>query len=272
MASRRPAPCTAAPCLPCRPCCCQPWPHASPARAAGPPSPCSPPPASRTPSATWARLWQGRRAPGAAHLVRQLLHPGAADRAGGARPGVRLRGRAMGRLAASPRPARPRHPAGRADQQPGAGRAPRRPAPGGGRRGPRPGRPARPRRPARRGGPGARAGRHLRPAGAHPARPVGRRRTPPGPRRGRARRAAAGGARRGPRRHRLCDGRGGEPRSGGGRRLPRRVRTTPISYPFALVQGGDTAEARAFLRFLSSPPAQAVFTRRGFGLADAAPG
>ncbi len=46
----------------------------------------------------------------------------------------------------------------------------------------------------------------------------------------------------------------------------------PISYPFALVQGGDTAEARAFLRFLSGPEARAVFTRRGFGLADAALG
>ena len=40
----------------------------------------------------------------------------------------------------------------------------------------------------------------------------------------------------------------------------------PISYPVALVKGGDSAEARAFLAFLSGPQARAVFERRGFGL------
>ena len=46
----------------------------------------------------------------------------------------------------------------------------------------------------------------------------------------------------------------------------------PITYPFALVQGGDTPEARAFLQFLSGPEARAVFVKRGFGIADAKAG
>ena len=40
----------------------------------------------------------------------------------------------------------------------------------------------------------------------------------------------------------------------------------PITYPFALVKGGDTPEARAFLAFLAGPQARPVFERRGFGL------
>ena len=38
----------------------------------------------------------------------------------------------------------------------------------------------------------------------------------------------------------------------------------PVSYPFAVVKSGDTPDARALLQFLSSPPARAVFTQRGF--------
>ena len=38
----------------------------------------------------------------------------------------------------------------------------------------------------------------------------------------------------------------------------------PVSYPFALVKSGDTAEARALLAFLAGPQARAVFMRRGF--------
>ena len=40
----------------------------------------------------------------------------------------------------------------------------------------------------------------------------------------------------------------------------------PITYPFALVKGGDTAEARDFLGFLDTGPAKAAFEKRGFGL------
>lgn len=39
---------------------------------------------------------------------------------------------------------------------------------------------------------------------------------------------------------------------------------SPITYPFAVVRGGDNADARAFLAFLTGPQAQAVFTKRGF--------
>lgn len=39
---------------------------------------------------------------------------------------------------------------------------------------------------------------------------------------------------------------------------------TPITYPFAIPRAGDSAAARAFLAFLSTPEAQAAFTRRGF--------
>ncbi len=38
----------------------------------------------------------------------------------------------------------------------------------------------------------------------------------------------------------------------------------PVSYPFAVTKSGDTAEARALLQFLTSPPARAVFAQRGF--------
>jgi molybdate transport system substrate-binding protein len=38
----------------------------------------------------------------------------------------------------------------------------------------------------------------------------------------------------------------------------------PVSYPFAVVKSGDTADARALLTFLTSPPARAVFVQRGF--------
>jgi molybdate transport system substrate-binding protein len=38
----------------------------------------------------------------------------------------------------------------------------------------------------------------------------------------------------------------------------------PVSYPFAATKSGDTAEARALLKFLSGPQAHAVFVQRGF--------
>jgi molybdate transport system substrate-binding protein len=38
----------------------------------------------------------------------------------------------------------------------------------------------------------------------------------------------------------------------------------PITYPFAIVRGNDSPEARAFLAFLASPEALAVFERFGF--------
>jgi len=38
----------------------------------------------------------------------------------------------------------------------------------------------------------------------------------------------------------------------------------PVSYPFAVTKSGDTPEARAFLDFLTSPTARAVFVQRGF--------
>jgi molybdate transport system substrate-binding protein len=38
----------------------------------------------------------------------------------------------------------------------------------------------------------------------------------------------------------------------------------PVSYPFAVIKSGDTPEARAFLAFLTSPPARAIFVQRGF--------
>lgn len=41
----------------------------------------------------------------------------------------------------------------------------------------------------------------------------------------------------------------------------------PIVYPFAVVRGGDTAEARAFMAFLSAPTSAAAFRARGFGVA-----
>ncbi len=38
----------------------------------------------------------------------------------------------------------------------------------------------------------------------------------------------------------------------------------PVTYPFAMVKGGDTPEARAFYGFLSGPQARTVFQQRGF--------
>ena len=40
----------------------------------------------------------------------------------------------------------------------------------------------------------------------------------------------------------------------------------PIVYPAALVAGRDTEKGRAFLKFLTSPEAKAVFERYGFGV------
>lgn len=40
----------------------------------------------------------------------------------------------------------------------------------------------------------------------------------------------------------------------------------PISYPMAGIKGGQTKEAKAFLKFLRSKPAVAVFTRMGFSI------
>lgn len=38
----------------------------------------------------------------------------------------------------------------------------------------------------------------------------------------------------------------------------------PITYPFAVTKGGDTADARAFLAFMTTPAAREVLIRRGF--------
>jgi molybdate transport system substrate-binding protein len=38
----------------------------------------------------------------------------------------------------------------------------------------------------------------------------------------------------------------------------------PITYPFAVTKAGDTADARAFLGFLSTPAAREAWIRRGF--------
>jgi molybdate transport system substrate-binding protein len=38
----------------------------------------------------------------------------------------------------------------------------------------------------------------------------------------------------------------------------------PISYPFAVIRLGDTAEARALMSFLAAAPARQVFVRHGF--------
>lgn len=38
----------------------------------------------------------------------------------------------------------------------------------------------------------------------------------------------------------------------------------PITYPFALVKAGDSAEARALLAFIAGPQARAVFLAKGF--------
>jgi molybdate transport system substrate-binding protein len=40
----------------------------------------------------------------------------------------------------------------------------------------------------------------------------------------------------------------------------------PITYPFAVIRTGDTAEARALLGFLAGPDARAIFTSRGFSV------
>lgn len=41
-----------------------------------------------------------------------------------------------------------------------------------------------------------------------------------------------------------------------------------ITYPFALIKGGDDADARALLAFMTGPEARAVFTKRGFSPAE----
>jgi molybdate transport system substrate-binding protein len=41
-----------------------------------------------------------------------------------------------------------------------------------------------------------------------------------------------------------------------------------ITYPFALIKGGDDAEARALLTFMTGPEARAVFIKRGFSPAE----
>lgn len=38
----------------------------------------------------------------------------------------------------------------------------------------------------------------------------------------------------------------------------------PITYPFAIVKGGDTPQAHFYLDFLAGPQARAAFTRQGF--------
>jgi molybdate transport system substrate-binding protein len=38
----------------------------------------------------------------------------------------------------------------------------------------------------------------------------------------------------------------------------------PVTYPFAVTKAGDTAEARAFLAFLSTPAAREAWAKRGF--------
>ena len=96
------------------------------------------------------------------------------------------------------------------------------------------------------------------------ARAVGRGRAAAGARRGRARRAAAGRARRGAGRHRLCDRRRGDQGRDGRRRLPADSHD-PIRYPFAIVRGGDTPEARALLAFIEGPEGLALFAKSGFG-------
>jgi molybdate transport system substrate-binding protein len=40
----------------------------------------------------------------------------------------------------------------------------------------------------------------------------------------------------------------------------------PIIYPFAVTTAGDTPEARKLLDFLASPPASAIFAKRGFAV------
>lgn len=40
----------------------------------------------------------------------------------------------------------------------------------------------------------------------------------------------------------------------------------PISYPFAILKGADTPDARAFLAYLQGPEARSVFDHFGFGL------
>lgn len=41
-----------------------------------------------------------------------------------------------------------------------------------------------------------------------------------------------------------------------------------IVYPFALIKGAETAEAKALLAFLTGPEARAVFAKRGFSTAE----
>ena len=42
----------------------------------------------------------------------------------------------------------------------------------------------------------------------------------------------------------------------------------PITYPFAIIAGHDTADARDLLQFASGAEAQEIFRRRGFALAE----
>ncbi|MBS0643318.1 MAG: molybdate ABC transporter substrate-binding protein [Proteobacteria bacterium] len=42
----------------------------------------------------------------------------------------------------------------------------------------------------------------------------------------------------------------------------------PVTYPFAVTTSGDTAEARAFLKYLSGPEAAKVFVARGFKMVE----
>jgi molybdate transport system substrate-binding protein len=41
-----------------------------------------------------------------------------------------------------------------------------------------------------------------------------------------------------------------------------------ITYPFAVTKGGDTAEARGLLAFMTGPEARAIFAKRGFSPAE----
>ena len=40
----------------------------------------------------------------------------------------------------------------------------------------------------------------------------------------------------------------------------------PVTYPFAVVNAGDTPDARALLAFLAGPEGQAAFRKRGFSV------
>jgi len=44
-----------------------------------------------------------------------------------------------------------------------------------------------------------------------------------------------------------------------------------IVYPAALIKGGDTPEARAFLEYLSTDTARAIFKANGFSFPEGQP-